>query len=203
MAARHSSRSVEWFTPPEIVEAARATMGGIDLDPASCESANRVVRAKEYFTRRDDALLRPWHAERVFLNPPGGRDRDRESRQRRWWFALSSAWAHGLVEQAIFVSFSIELLQTCQVEHAPGPLPLDFPICIPASRVQYMRPTRRRVRGGRSSPPHASCVVYLPPREALERAARIESFAEIFGTIGRVVNLDERAGRALTPRRVA
>ena len=33
--ARH-----DWHSPPEVVEAARRVMGGIDLDPASCEEAN-------------------------------------------------------------------------------------------------------------------------------------------------------------------
>ena len=53
-------RRNEWFSPPEIVEAARIVMGGIDLDPASCEVANAIVKATHFFSIRDDGLSREW-----------------------------------------------------------------------------------------------------------------------------------------------
>jgi hypothetical protein len=59
----------EWYTPAKYIEAARRVMGGIDLDPASHETAQRTVRAAEYFTKDDDGLSRPWRG-RVWCNPP-------------------------------------------------------------------------------------------------------------------------------------
>jgi ParB family chromosome partitioning protein len=63
----------EWYTPTEILEAARAAMGGIDLDPASCETAQANVRAKRYYAIEDDGLSKKWRGN-VWLNPPYGKD---------------------------------------------------------------------------------------------------------------------------------
>ena len=46
-------------------------MGGIDLDPASCERANTVVRATTWWDETDSPLTRKWFG-RVWLNPPFG-----------------------------------------------------------------------------------------------------------------------------------
>lgn len=62
----------EWGTPPDFVEMVRTVLGGIDLDPASNDAANKIVKATDYFRKENDALIRPWHG-RVFLNPPYSR----------------------------------------------------------------------------------------------------------------------------------
>lgn len=63
----------EWYTPPEIIEAASDVMGSIDLDPASCETAQSNVKAKRFYTADDDGLSKKWTGN-VWLNPPYSKD---------------------------------------------------------------------------------------------------------------------------------
>ncbi len=65
----HVGQSDEWYTPRQVIEAAREVLGGIDLDPASCEAAQQVVQAGTYYTKEQDGLSLPWFG-RVWLNPP-------------------------------------------------------------------------------------------------------------------------------------
>lgn len=62
----------EWYTPEWILERVRTVMGSIDLDPASCELANQIVRAKQIFTQSDDGMEQTWYGN-VFMNPPFAR----------------------------------------------------------------------------------------------------------------------------------
>jgi phage N-6-adenine-methyltransferase len=59
----------EWYTPTDHLTAARDVLGGFDLDPATSEHAQEVVKAQSFFTKEDDGLTKEWNG-RVWLNPP-------------------------------------------------------------------------------------------------------------------------------------
>jgi ParB family chromosome partitioning protein len=67
-----NSGNNEWYTPNYIIDAARKTMGSIDLDPASSAIANQTVMAKKYYTKEDDGLKQRWFGN-IWLNPPYSR----------------------------------------------------------------------------------------------------------------------------------
>lgn len=67
-----NARRNEWGTPVALIEAVRAMFGGsIDCDPATHVEAQERVRARTYYTAKDDSLNPdcPWYGK-VFLNPP-------------------------------------------------------------------------------------------------------------------------------------
>jgi len=146
---QHSSRSDQWFTPQDIVERARAVLGGIDLDPASCALANRTVRAADYITVEQDGLTLPWHG-RVFLNPPGGKTGNK-SNTALWWSKLLTEYADCRVQAAVFLAFSLEAMQTTQGCRLSI---VDFPFCVPRRRISFVSPD-----GKTNSPSHGNVIV--------------------------------------------
>lgn len=106
----------EYHTPVDIICAARRVFGGrrFELDPASCEKANKIVQAEVFYTQQDNGLSPKydWDAELLWLYPPVidfekwvrkwaklGRNRV----GRRHWFLLTSndtsaPWAQSLLD---------------------------------------------------------------------------------------------------------
>lgn len=110
---------------------------------------------------------------------PGHRHSGVRSSQKAWWQKLAKEYDSGHVFQAVFICFSVELLQTAQVDPV-GSIPLDFPICFPEQRIAYLRPDGSVDK----SPPHSSCIVYLPPKgESYDSSLR--EFRKFFGWFGR------------------
>lgn len=123
-ASLHSAGSSEWYTPQAIIESAREWMGGIDLDPASCDVAQEAVQARDYYHER--GLEQPW-AGRVWLNPP--------SPPKRWWKRLVEQHRAGAVPQAVYLAYSLEQLQQSQLWGAPM---TSFHVCLPRRRVAFL-----------------------------------------------------------------
>ena len=87
----------EWYTPPELIEAARETMESIDLDPASCAVANETVQATEYFDITANGLNQKWHGN-VWLNPPYASDLIGKFADK-----VTQSYKDGDIEQAIIL----------------------------------------------------------------------------------------------------
>lgn len=88
----------EWYTPSQIIEAARTVMGGIDLDPASCDYANSIVKAEKFFTEEENGLEQEWNG-RVFINPPFAHPTVKFFAEK-----LLESFGSGQIEQAIWLS---------------------------------------------------------------------------------------------------
>lgn len=85
----------EWYTPDEYLESARIVLGGIDLDPASSELANKTVKAKAIYTQKDNGLEKPWQGK-VWMNPPYSQPEIALFSEK-----LASEWRNGNVQSAI------------------------------------------------------------------------------------------------------
>jgi DNA N-6-adenine-methyltransferase (Dam) len=151
----------EWYTPPEIIEAARAVMGGIDLDPASCEQANEIVQATQYFSEKDNGLGRPWHG-RVFVNPPFAHPAVKYFAEQ-----LLESLETGDIEQAVWLSNACVDVGWWQRLAAKGIS------CFHRGRIRFYGPFDKG-----QSPTLGQTIIYLGPHRELFRAT-----FETFGVV--------------------
>jgi phage N-6-adenine-methyltransferase len=67
---RYNGNGREWATPPEVFDPLHAKYG-FTLDPCATPENAKVPR---FYTEADDGLSKSWAGERVFMNPPYGRE---------------------------------------------------------------------------------------------------------------------------------
>ena len=168
------SGSVEYFAPPEILVRVRATFGGtIDLDPASCEKAQEIVKATRIYTVNDDGLTKLWFGT-VFCNPP-------------------AAWPHVANFTGKFINeytagrMSAGIVLTHNnsdtawydqlLAHADA-------LCVVRGRIRFLGPDGREC----GSPPQGQSIFYIGPDPA--------TFAQHFAEVGRILPLRAVWGRA-------
>jgi len=175
-----SSASNEWGTPSIYVEAARLVMGGIDLDPASCEKANRTVQAIRYFTEAQNGLAHSWRTatgtpSRVWCNPPYGTHRNK-SNQGIWIRRLIHDYEAGDIAQAIILSNAATDTRWFHQLFA-------YPICFTEGRINYFSLTHHTdtamSRPEKSQNTHGSAFTYLGTRQS--------QFIDVFSQFGTII----------------
>lgn len=67
---RYNGNGREWATPPEVFDPLHAEFG-FTLDPCATAASAKCPR---FFTEEQDGLKQSWAGERVFMNPPYGRE---------------------------------------------------------------------------------------------------------------------------------
>lgn len=178
--AQHLSKSNEHFTPGSIIGLAREILGTIDIDPFSCAKANEYIKAKQFYGLDNelDGWEEPWSGN-AWINAPGGRSNGK-SNQKRAWRRLMEQYDCGNVKSAIFLSFNLDLMQTVQVKQE-GKLPMEFPFCLPKTRIAYLKPDLSQSM----NPTHASAIFFISPKDKREEAT--VKFKSIFSSIGHCV----------------
>lgn len=159
----------EWYTPAKYIEAARSVMGGIDLDPASCELANRTVKATKYYTQDQNGLMQPWYG-RVWCNPPYGRtslNGASMSHQRAFAEKILCEYLVGNIEQAILLTLGNPNSTWFQ------PF-LDYVVCFYRGTLHFTRPN-----GDKGTFGFPLAFIYLGSNDA--------TFVEVFSRFGRIV----------------
>ena len=147
----HNSGQNEWYTPGPWVEAARATMGGIDCDPASSAIANERVRATAIWTAEDDGRERVW-GERVWMNPPYAQPLVADFCE-----ALAVRFERGEVKQAcVLVNNGTETAWFHRL------LSVASAVCFPRTRVRFLAPSGEPS----GSPLQGQACVYLGSNRA-------------------------------------
>lgn len=153
----------EWYTPANIIEAARLAMGSIDVDPASSDIANETVKATTYYTKDDDGLAHEWHGN-VWMNPPYAQPLISDFVE-----AIATKYESGEIEQAcVLVNNATETKWFQRL------LAVADAVCFPSSRIKFIR-----INGEKGAPLQGQAVIYL--------GIRTREFADNFAQFGAIL----------------
>ena len=147
----------DYYTPQVIIDRVRRVMGCITLDPASHVTANRVIKARKFYTVTDDGLSLPWCGH-VWLNPPF-------STYAQWSAKIVEEWQTGRIQQmCVFVG-----TRTLPSQHFSVALKHVSAMCIITGRIACW--------GGESSTPtDGNAVVYF--------GVHVQTFCKYFDDLG-------------------
>jgi ParB family chromosome partitioning protein len=158
----NNSGNNEWYTPAVFVEAARAVLGGFDLDPASSEIANRTVRADRIFTAEDDGLAQDWPVGRIWMNPPYAQPLMGQFASKFAAEIRKGSEGVVLVNNATETAWFQEIAAECSA------------ICFPKTRIRFLHP-----EGNLGAPLQGQAIIYCGPD--------VDAFEEAFAVFGLVL----------------
>ncbi len=157
---RSSYDGDEWGTPEPYAEAARKVLGYIGLDPASNVRAQKIIRARRFYTKRDNGLVRPWRGP-IWLNCAFSIADEFHSKLLEEYDAKRTKAAISLVNNSTETAWFQTMLER-------------FPVCFPKGRIPFLDAQGHPVEGNRQG----QAFFYLGPRLALFR----RTFSE-FGVV--------------------
>lgn len=138
-----NSGNNEWYTPAEFIESAREVMGSIDLDPASNDIANQVVKAEKYYTAETNGLDKTWRGN-VWMNPPYASE-------------LIGKFVDKLVAERSNYEQAIVLVNNAtETEWFNKIISVSSAVCFPKSRVKFYMPD-----GKTGAPLQGQAVLYI------------------------------------------
>ena len=159
-----NSGNNEWYTPTDIIQAAKAAMGAIDCDPASSDVANQTIGASVFFTEEQNGLTQPWRG-RVWLNPPYAQPLIAQFAE-----ATASKYEAEEFEQAcILVNNATETGWFQRL------LSVASGVCFPSSRIRFLSPD-----GKQGAPLQGQAILYL--------GDNFQQFADAFGELGAILS---------------
>jgi phage N-6-adenine-methyltransferase len=155
----------EWYTPKPYIEAARAVMGKIDVDPASSVEANKVVKAETIHTAEDNGLKQEW-AGKLWMNPPYASELVGKFIEK-----LAISVESGAVSEAlVLVNNATETKWFARLASVSAVL------CFPTGRVKFWHPRKE------SMPLQGQAVAYIG-----KHGKRFVSEFRQFGIVAEIV----------------
>lgn len=162
----NNSGDNEWYTPKPYIEAARAVMGRIDVDPASSKEANKIVQADAIFTAEDNGLKRDWTGK-LWMNPPY-----ETALVGKFIEKLAASVESGSVTEAlVLVNNATETRWFARLAS------VSAAFCFPVGRVKFWHPRKKG-----ATPLQGQAVAYI----GNHKARFVENFRQ-FGTVAEII----------------
>lgn len=167
---KNNADKKDWNTPPKYITPIRQFFGGvIDLDP--CSNRFSLVNASEEFLFPEkDGLAEPWLGNKIFINPPYGRNNGK---------SLSDWFKKGLFEYKSGMEMIFLVPVATNTRHFKEIIFKRF------SSICFLSDTRLRFynegKEDKMGAPMACCLCYLGERKS--------DFNKIFSEYGKVFHI--------------